>query len=146
MTMMRMMIYGSQPSTTLTMTIAAKIPYSFSFCFSISHFSFCASERNSYTSPMHLRPTSAVSASASVLSTMMSSFSPRSMILSAHHPLSPPKPMLSIMTPFTASSFCCTRVAESAFGSFHFVCPSPLPQTSTISWLIVVENSDMAKA
>ena len=75
MTMMRMMIYGSQPSAALTMTIAAKIPYSFSFCFSISHFSFCASERNSYTSPMHLSPTSAVSASASVLSTMMSSFS-----------------------------------------------------------------------
>ena len=54
--------------------------------------------------------------------------------------------MLSIITPFTASSFCCTRVAESAFGSFHFVYASATPKASTINWLIVVENSDMANA
>lgn len=33
----------------ITITMRAMIPYSFSFCFSISHFSFFASERNSYT-------------------------------------------------------------------------------------------------
>ena len=141
-----MMIYSSQHSTALTIMIAAKMPYSFSFCFSISHFSFCASERNSYTSSNQVVLTSAVSAKASVLSTMMSSFSPRSMILSADNPHSSPKPMLSIITPFTASNFCCTRVAESAFGSFHFAYASTPSPIQTISWLIVVENSDMAKA
>ena len=70
----------------ITITIAAMIPYSFSFCFSISHFSFWASERNSYDITILLSsPTSAVSARASVLSTMMSNFSPRSMILSTYH-------------------------------------------------------------
>lgn len=66
-------------------------------------------------------PTSAVSASASVLSTMMSSFSPRSMILSANQSSEAIVPILSIITPFTASSFCCTRVVVSVFGSFHLV-------------------------
>lgn len=66
-------------------------------------------------------PTSAVSASASVLSTMMSSFSPRSMILSANQFSEAFVPILSIITPFTASSFCCTRVVVSVFGSFHLV-------------------------
>lgn len=61
------------------------MPYSFSFCFNISHFSFWASERNNYASPLPSSLTSAVSARASVLSTMMSSFSPRSMILSMPH-------------------------------------------------------------
>lgn len=65
--------------------------------------------------------TSAVSASASVLSTMMSSFSPRSMILSANQSSEAIVPILSIITPFTASSFCCTRVVVSVFGSFHLV-------------------------
>ena len=61
------------------------MPYSFSFCFNISHFSFWASERNNYASPLPSSLTSAVSARASVLSTMMSNFSPRSMILSMPH-------------------------------------------------------------
>ena len=64
------------------------MPYSFSFCFNISHFSFWASERNNYASPIPSSLTSAVSARASVLSTMMSNFSPRSMILSMPHVVS----------------------------------------------------------
>ena len=61
------------------------MPYSFSFCFNISHFSFWASERNNYPSQSPFSLTSAVSARASVLSTIMSNFSPRSMILSIPH-------------------------------------------------------------
>lgn len=117
-----------------TMIIAAIIPYSFSFCFSISHFNFCASERNNYSSRLPSSSTSAVSARASVLSTIMSSFSPRSMILSEdHHFSSTLLPMLSIITPFTASSFCCTRVAASALGSFHFFCTLHTHRSCTIS-------------
>ena len=130
-----------------TMIIAAIIPYSFSFCFSISHFNFCASERNNYSSRLPSSSTSAVSARASVLSTIMSSFSPRSMILSAHHHFSSTLlPMLSIITPFTASSFCCTRVAASALGSFHFFCTLHTHRSCTISWAIVEEKSDIANA
>ena len=122
------------------------IPYSFSFCFSISHFSFCASDRNSYSSPTPRISTSAVSASASVLSTIISSFSPRSMILSGLHASLQPLPILSIITPFTASNFCCTRVAASALGSFHFFYSSPRPSFLTINCAIVEEKSDMANA
>ena len=124
-TIMRMIIYSPPLYSTHTMIIAAIIPYSFSFCFSISHFNFCASERNNYASRLPSSSTSAVSAKASVLSTIMSSFSPRSMILSDYHPFAINLlPMLSIITPFTASNFCCTRVAASALGSFHFFCTS----------------------
>ena len=81
-----MITYSPPLYSTHTMIIAAIIPYSFSFCFSISHFNFCASERNNYASRLPSSSTSAVSAKASVLSTIMSSFSPRSMILSDDHP------------------------------------------------------------
>ena len=131
---------------THTIIIAAMIPYSFSFCFSISHFSFCASDRNNYASHIPRILTSAVSASASVLSTMISSFSPRSMILSELHIAPQQLPMLSIITPFTASNFCCTRVAASALGSFHFFYASPRPSSLTISCPIVEEKSDIANA
>lgn len=105
----------------MTIMIPAITPYNFSFFFNSSHFSFLASERNNYISHKSLSHTSAVSAKASVLSTMISSFSPRSIILSTAHMNKTLQPMLSIITPFTASNFCCTRVAASAFGSFHFV-------------------------
>lgn len=103
----------------MTIMIPAITPYSLSFFFSSSHFNFLASERNNYNSSNSFMLTSAVSAKASVLSTIMSSFSPRSIILSVSHTNTLVQPMLSIMTPFTASNFCCTRVAASAFGSFH---------------------------
>lgn len=144
---MRMITYSPPLYSTHTMIIAAIIPYSFSFCFSISHFNFCASERNNYASRLPSSSTSAVSAKASVLSTIMSSFSPRSMILSDDHPFAINLlPMLSIITPFTASNFCCTRVAASALGSFHFFCTSRNQGSRTISWAIVEEKSDIAKA
>lgn len=54
--------------------------------------------------------------------------------------------MLSIITPFTASNFCCTRVVVSVLGSFHLVCLSNPPSTPTINWLIVAEKSDIANA
>ena len=151
---MRMITYSPPLYSIHTMIIAAIIPYSFSFCFSISHFNFCASERNNYASRLPSSSTSAVSAKASVLSTIMSSFSPRSMILSDDHPFPCTsyrcyRSLRPSLHPISAARASQRRRWGRSTSSAHHAIKAAEPsagRSRTISWAIVEEKSDIANA